>query len=96
MLFQMHQQNFSLTFQTHVTHSVSIFDTQFFQVADAFFIEHGKMCLDAGSCNNATTLYRLAFYKTEACGTQCFVITLHGGSRNSNMCILEAVVMNVT
>jgi len=65
-----------------LTFSVSIFVTQFFQVADAYFIVHGKKCLDAGSCNNETTMYRLAFYKTEACGTQHYVITLHRGKGN--------------
>ena len=34
------------------------------------FIVHGNKSLDAGSCNNETTLYRLAFCKTEACGTR--------------------------
>lgn len=66
MLFQMHQHNLSFTFQTHVTlFSLSIFCTQFFQVVNVYFIVHAKKCFVAGSCNNETTLYRLAFYKSQ-------------------------------
>jgi pentose-5-phosphate-3-epimerase len=66
MLFQMLRHNLSCTFQTHLmVFSVLIFCTQFFQVVNSYFIVHAKKCLVAGSCNNETTSYRLAVYKSK-------------------------------